>query len=373
MSRLPLISVFIPAYNAVDFVGQAIESVLAQTYQNYELIIINDASTDGTAEVINQYQGHPAVRIYHNAINLGVSGNWRRGVSMCRGDYIVRLDADDFYAPSFLQKAADMFREFPDADLVFTGTNLLYKDGKVRQDLPYKENWVRPGLEFLPEILRTCRIWSPSACVRRACYEKLGGVIEEMSIHEDWELWVRITANGRIGYIAEALTNIRILNANGCTTSAITKALSPLACDIWLTRLAAGQLPYQLNEPLLMLLKQGMYDINMAFAVFAMEAGLSESVESHLAFASQLLPAPSKGPMLARLHARAAEIYFMEGGHYFKGWQFLLQSLRLGLPFYENGKSLKLWARAFLGKTVFELLRKNTVGRRRFPYVMRTD
>jgi len=288
-SVLHFVSVFIPAYNAEPFVQQAIESVLAQTYLNYELIVINDASTDGTPGVINQYQHHPKVRIYHNSTNMGVARNWNRGVDLCNGDFIVRLDADDFYAPNYLAQVMAFFQKFPDIALVFTGANLLCSNNRVRQDLPYKESWVRNRTEFLPDLLQLCRIWSPCACVKRSCYERLGGVIEDMNIHEDWEMWVRVAATRKIGYLAEPLTNIRILNDNGCTNTAIVNARSPIACNVWLNRLADGSLPYQLTDNELTLLKKGMYELVMAFAAFALDGGHKESVRQHLAFARKLL------------------------------------------------------------------------------------
>ncbi len=372
MDGKPKVSVFIPAYNAVAYIEQAIQSVLAQSCRDYELIVVDDASTDGTAELIKPYQNYPAVRVYHNETNLGVAGNWNRGVELCRGDFIVRLDADDFLAPHHLEKLLAIFEQFPDTDMVFSGANLLYED-VTRIDLPYAKSWVQSGQEFLPELLRVCRIWSPAVCLRRSCYDRLGGVIGEMDIHEDWEMWVRVAANGRVAYVAEPLAYIRFRNARGCTDSAIEQARGPVACQIWLDRLAQGSLPYQLSPAQLALLKRGMYDLMMAFAVFAMEQGLTDSVQKHLDFARQLVPSKSGPKMEARLYARAAEMYFMEGGHHRKAWRYLLWSLRYdwGLPF--RRRNLKLWARAFFGKTIFEFMRERTVARRRFPYTIKPD
>jgi glycosyltransferase involved in cell wall biosynthesis len=369
MADNPLISVFIPAYNVEAFVHHAIESVLGQTYSNYQLIVINDASTDRTGEVIHRYQHHPQIKIYHNPTNLGVGGNWNKGVSLCHGEFIVRLDADDFYEPEYLQKVISLFEQYPETQLVFTGANLLYQNGRCRVDLPYKDSWVRPGREFLPDLLRVCRVWSPTVCARRSCYERLGKVIPEMSIHEDWELWVRFATAGQVAYLAEPMVNIHLLNPMGCTHTAIIKAQSPIACRIWLDKLATDTLPYQLTYAEQALLKQGMYDMVMAFAVFAQEAGLNDSVQKHLEFARSLLPENEQNSLQSRLYVRAAEIYFMEGGYHLKGWKFLLQSLRYGFLASNAFKQPKLWARAFLGKTVFEFLREHFLVRHRFPNV----
>lgn len=369
MSINPLVSIFIPAYNAEIFVRHAIDSVLSQTYSNFELIIIDDASTDDTGTIIDSYRDCPQVRIYHNSTNLGVARNWNLGVTLCRGDFIVRLDADDFYRADFLEKILDVFQQYPETEMVFTGVNLIYGDGSTTAVLPYQDSWVSPGTDFLPDLLRICHVRSPAACVKRTCYERLGGVIDEMRVHEDWEFWVRVTANCQIGYISEPLTNVRVLNFNGCTNQAIIHARSPVACKIWLEHLANQSVPYQLNEQQLAWLKRGMYDQLMAFAVMAMESGLTGSVEKHLAFAQKLLPPGTNSSMRARLYARAAEVYFMHGDNHLKGWRFLLKSLRSGLLIMDQNRTLKLWARAFFGKNIFEFVRTHTVVRRKFPYV----
>lgn len=369
MTNDPLVSIFIPAYNAENFVQQTIESVLGQTYLNYELVVVNDASTDQTGEIINRYQNHPQVRIYHNPANLGVASNWNRGISLCRGDFIIRLDADDFYEPDYLQKVMALFKKYPEVGLVFTGATLFYQNGRQRADLPYKDSWVMPGRVFLPDLLRISRVWSPTVCARRACYERLGQVIPEMTVHEDWELWVRFVANNHVGYLAETAVNIRLLNPAGCTNTAIIKATSPAACRIWLDKLAAGELPYRLNSTEQKLLYQGMRDIVMTFAVFALENNLTASVKKHLEFAQSLLPENERDSIEARLYIRAAEIYFIEGGHHLKGWKFLLRSLKYGFPFSNAFRQPKFWARALLGKTIFEFLREYIVVRHRFPRV----
>jgi hypothetical protein len=262
-----------------------------------------------------------------------------------------------------------VFEQNPAVQMVFCGAYLEYASGKIELDLPYKSTWVKCGHHFLPQLLQRCPIRASGVCVRQAAYQTLGGVIPEMDIHEDWEMWVRLTATGNVAYIAQPLIYYRVLNPTGSTNLAIINSRSPIACQFWLDKLAAHQLPYQLDASQLALLKQGMYDIVMAFAVFAMQSGLTEAVERHLDFARQLLPSHVNGSMQARLLARAAEIHFMNGGtEYFTGWRFLVQSLHYGPPPLPTYPQLKLWGRAFLGKTVFEFIREQTVARHKFPY-----
>ncbi len=333
MDDSPLVSVFIPVYNAESLVAQAIESVLAQTYQHYELIVVNDASTDGTAEVIARYQDHPRVRIHHNPANLGIAPNWNMGVSLCEGDLVARLDADDFYAPAFLEQVVPIFQRYPDVGMVFAGVNVVSPFNKLIRELPYRHSWVRASRDFLPELLRSCRVRSPTVCVRRTCYQQLGPVIDELGILHDWEMWVRIAANYDVGYLARPLAYYRLLNPGGCTAQAISDGRSIDDCRLWLNLLADGSLPYRLNSRELFLLREGMHDLIMAFAVYALDRGLTESVQRHLSFAETLLPGETNSSPYARLYTWAAAVYLDERRGWAKACYFLLKSLSYGLPY----------------------------------------
>lgn len=367
MKPSPLISIFIPVFNSEEYIQQAISSVLAQTYLNYELIIVNDASTDRTADVIEMYRHHPRVKIFHNATNLGVAKNWNRGVELCQGDFITRLNADDLLAPDYVEQVLAVFEKEPHVSMVFSGAHLIYNNHNIIE-LPYRQSWVRRGTTFLQDLLCRCPIRASSVCVRRRTYDKLGAVIENMDIHEDWEMWVRIAKNGTVGYISKPLIYYRVLNPEGCTSQAIIKARSPVACTIWLDNLSRSQLPYNLSEKEIGWLRQGMYDIVMFFAVFALEANLPESVAKHLQFAQTLLPPKARGTMQARLYARAAEIHFMETNLSMYGWRMFLQSMKYSLPPLDYPKYFKLWARAIFGNRIFNFVRERTVARRKFPY-----
>lgn len=343
MDDSPLVSVFIPVYNAESLVAQAIESVLAQTYPHYELIVVDDASTDGTAEVIARYQNHHKVRIHHNPTNLGIAPNWNMGVSLCKGDLVARLDADDFYAPGFLEQVVSIFQRYPDVGMVFTGVNIISPFNELTRELPYRRSWVRTGRDFLPELLRGCRVRSPTVCVRRTCYEQLGPLVDELRIHHDWEMWVRIAANYDVGYLAELLAYYRFLNPGGCTAQAIHDGRSIGDCRLWLDLLARDSLPYRLSSSELFLLREGMHDLIMTFAVYAMDLGLSEWVQWYLSFAETLLPGGTKGSSYARLYTWAAAVYLAERREQARAWYFLLKSLSYGLPYRTWWRVFKIW------------------------------
>ena len=313
MDDSPLVSVFIPVYNAEPFVAQAIESVLAQTYPHYELIVVNDASTDGTAEVITRYQGHPKVRIHHNPANLGMARNWNVGLRLTQGELVAKLDADDFYEPNFLEEIVPVFQRHPAVGLVFSGVNLIHGNGRVTQERKYLASWVRSGRKFLQQLLQTCVIRSPTVCVRRVCYEHLGEFLPEMKLHADWEMWVRIAAHYDVGYVAKYLASYRLPCGDSCTSQAYTDERSIDDLRLWLSLLERDALPYRLKEVELSRLKRGIYELEMAFAALCLNAGAIAMADRYCAFAESVVPALSFLPPHQSLRLRMAKLDLERG------------------------------------------------------------
>ena len=119
---MPRLSILIPAYNAEKFIAKTIDSVLAQTYTDWELIIVEDKSTDDTFSIIKQYEAkYPSkIKVYQNDANLGMMLNWNRGIDLCKSELFVKLDADDIWQPTFLEKSIKILDKFPEVGLVFT-------------------------------------------------------------------------------------------------------------------------------------------------------------------------------------------------------------------------------------------------------------
>ena len=107
MSNLPFASIIIPVYNQADYVGEAITSALAQRWPNFEVLIIDDASTDNTPEVIAAFENDARVSIYHNETNRDCVYTFNRGISLARGQYYGILAADDTWEPEFLEKCVN--------------------------------------------------------------------------------------------------------------------------------------------------------------------------------------------------------------------------------------------------------------------------
>jgi len=249
------VAILIPAYNAATYLAQAIESVLRQTHRDFDLLILDDASTDNTQEVARRYLADPRVSYLRNERNLGMSANWNKGLSILRNEFIAKLDADDYYEPGFLAEVLPVFENDLEVGLVFTGVNWI--SSEERDVLFYTNKWVCEGRSFLQNLLRLCVLFSPTICVRRQCYSRLGGFLDKMRIHSDWEMWIRICCHSKVGYVNKVLATYRKHSAN-CTAASKTDSRTPDDFAFWLGKLDRGELPYTLAPDERKLLEQSM-------------------------------------------------------------------------------------------------------------------
>src|SRR3712207_1908731 len=163
----PLVSVVIPCYNQAHFLGEAIESVLAQSYPNVEIIVVDDGSTDATSEVARSY---PKVRLVRQE-NQGLSGARNAGLARSEGEYVVFLDADDRLLPEALETGVEYLEARPECAFVSGPCNRITADGSP---LPTRPRLHVGGDHYLT-LLQRCYIMPPAAVVyRRAVFESVG-------------------------------------------------------------------------------------------------------------------------------------------------------------------------------------------------------
>lgn len=358
----PLVSVFIPAYNADRFLSQAIDSVLAQTYQNYELIIVDDGSTDHTADILKRYQADPRITIHRHPENRGMATAWNVGLSLSQGELIAKLDADDFYEPDYLASMVDFFQKHQQVGLVFSGLNLIYADGRREPEMRFLRSWVREREQFLPTLLHLCVIRSPTVCVRRACYDQLGDFVEQMRIHADWEMWVRIAANYPVGFVAHRLANYRVSYGLNITAQAAIDGRSMQDLQLWLKLLENNELPYQLSETEWNIFRWGIYEIEMHFAAMAAFNNNPTMQKTYTAFAEQLLPTHLPSSEMERMRRVYTSLH--QGICAFREYQlkeargYFLQAIKTGpkycKPFWIWNKLLL----TFIGKTKWGIMYK---------------
>jgi glycosyltransferase involved in cell wall biosynthesis len=243
----PLVSVYIPAYNAGLFLNRSISSVLNQTFDDYHLYVIDDASTDNTAEVVEPFLDHPKVTYLRNSSNLGMSQNWNKGLELATGKYVAKLDADDFYKPYFLEETIAVLEQNPQVGLVFGGYEWITHEGSQRhEEMFYSESWVEDGAIFIENLQRRFVSLGPTICVRRECYDRLGHFVGEMRIHTDWEMWMRIATDYSVAYINKVLASI-YRHSNSVTAGSQSDTRTPDDFTIWLNLLDQKKLNYELS------------------------------------------------------------------------------------------------------------------------------
>ena len=212
----PLVSVCIPCYKGAVHLGAAIESVLSQTYTNFELIIIDDNSPDNTDEIVEGFSD-PRIRYLKNQHNLGPEGNWNRCLSEARGIYFKLLPQDDLIAPTCLERQVTVLENDSEQQLalVFCARTILDARNRVVMTRGYrkKRDGVIPAATLISQCIRrgTNVIGEPgSVLFRRKSIEHAGQFDASIPYVLDVDYWVRLLRLGNAYYLAEPLASFRI-------------------------------------------------------------------------------------------------------------------------------------------------------------------
>jgi len=222
-----MISVIIPSYNAAPVICRAIDSVLAQTYSDYEIIVVDDGSTDNTAEIIKKY-GDKVRYLYQNSAGAGVARN--TGIAAAKREWIAFLDADDQWLPDKLRLQTELLARNP--ELQWCATNYTQTDG-VRSAPSISPSAIKTVLAgrdyienyFVEATKDRCRIWTTTVVVHNSVFSKIGGFDPQFLRGQDTDMWWRIAhLYPQIGYIAEPTAiayfdlEISILNTRRLST-----------------------------------------------------------------------------------------------------------------------------------------------------------
>lgn len=200
-----MISVIIPTYNSDKYICEAIESVLSQSYLNYEIIVVDDGSYDDTKSIIRDR--YPLVRYYFTD-NKGVSSARNYGISMARGEYIAFLDSDDRWLPTKLEKQRSSFQKNPKLGMVFT-ENSFFNNVGVIQERMNKRKRLMSG-DIVRNIFLNSYVATPTVMVRKSIFDKVGWFEEGLLIAEDDNMWMRIGMEYCVELIDEPLVQCRI-------------------------------------------------------------------------------------------------------------------------------------------------------------------
>jgi len=229
-STEPIVSVCIPSYQGAGCIGATIESVLIQTFDDLELLIVDDNSADGTAAVVGQYSD-PRIRYLRNDRNLGPEGNWNRCLAEARGKYFKLLPQDDLLAPNCLARqvavlAADAEEHFA---LVFCARSIIDSHGRIIMGRHYPRH--RSGRINSRSAIRACLrrgsnlIGEPGGVLfRKSLADEVGGFDASIGYVIDLDYWFRLLMRGDAFYVPEKLVSFRV--SSGSWSVAIGKRQS---------------------------------------------------------------------------------------------------------------------------------------------------
>lgn len=206
---LPKVSVIIPVFNGTNYLGEAIDSVLSQTYKNYEIIVVDDGSTDETWAVIQSYGS--SVRGIHKE-NGGVASALNYGIRKATGDYIAWLSHDDLFLPEKLQRQVTFLREFKQFKACYTDYYEIDAHGDIVREI--ETPWY-PREQAIPMLFARVYVNGSTMMIERTCFDRMGLFSERWRYTQDTEMWLRMLRQFEIGRVGEKLGKLRVHPSQG--------------------------------------------------------------------------------------------------------------------------------------------------------------
>lgn len=206
----PKVSVIIPNYNYSQYLREAIDSVLAQTVVDIEIIVVDDGSTDSSKEILDSY-GERIRAVFQQ--NQGVSAARNHGVSLSQGEFVAFLDADDAWLPGKIERQLDLFDGDPHLGLVHVGVVDIDGDGKeIREHIDGREGSVSEDLLYFD--MSVILGGGSGLMVPRRIFDEAGGFDAKLSTSADWDMFYQICRRYRVGFVPEVLLKYRVHSSN---------------------------------------------------------------------------------------------------------------------------------------------------------------
>lgn len=210
LATQPKVSVCIPTYNRAHFLPDAIASVLAQTYSDFELVVSDNASTDNTGEVLVGF--HDArIRVHRNATNIGLLGNFIRCFELACGDFTVILGSDDYWDPRLLSRLVPLLEENPRVLQVQSGGMFVTAEKRPLRTYVCDLERITPGIEYFRRMMLDLQLegFLSSTLFRTSAVRAAGGFDPRLPNTQDLALICRLALDGDLGYVAEPLVFAR--------------------------------------------------------------------------------------------------------------------------------------------------------------------
>jgi glycosyltransferase involved in cell wall biosynthesis len=199
---VPKVTVLMPVYNGELFLREAIESILNQNFNDFELLLIDDGSMDQSAAIISSY-ADPRIRFYSNGSNRGLIFTLNKGLDLAEGEYIARMDCDDFAFPDRLGRQVEFMNQYPEIGLCGTAMKYMHQDVWVKH--PTDHDDIKAGLLFY------CALNHPTVMMRKSVVKSYALYYDYNSPHtEDYELWSRMAHLTRVTNLPDVLLHYRI-------------------------------------------------------------------------------------------------------------------------------------------------------------------
>lgn len=207
------VTVLLTCYNHLEFLPACLESVRAQTFRDFEVIALDDGSSDGTREWLEEHS--EGVRLVFNEENLGTYGSLDVGLALAEGEFVAVLNDDDVWAPEKLAEQVALMDARPELGLVHTGGRFIDSRGEVTPGNPL-------GFAFPTEIVGDVllaliyanKIIASSVLARKRCFDELGGFEPSYFGSGDWQMWLRIAEKYPVGFVGQPLTDYRVHGSN---------------------------------------------------------------------------------------------------------------------------------------------------------------
>jgi cellulose synthase/poly-beta-1,6-N-acetylglucosamine synthase-like glycosyltransferase len=245
---MPKVTAIVPNYNHERFLDRRIRSVLDQTYPDIEVLLLDDASKDGSLQVFEKYRSHPRVKaIVANEQNTGIPfKQWNKGVALASGEYLWFAESDDYADPRLVERLVGKLDALPRVGVAYSESigvdeneRPLYSLGDWTRDLHpdrWNADYVNSGTDECARfVVRKCTIPNASAAIiRKSCYLAVGGADEDFRLSGDWMLWAKLLLVSDVAFVAEPLNHFRmhsntVRRASARGAIALTEAIRILA------------------------------------------------------------------------------------------------------------------------------------------------
>lgn len=246
---MPVVSVIIPNYNHARFLHKRIDSVLQQTFQDFEVILLDDCSTDDSRSILSSYAGDPRVRIEFNDANSGSPfKQWNKGVRLARGEYVWIAESDDYADKRFLERLVAVLDADPQVVYAYCRSWSVSANGDLDG---FADSYLadidphRWAADYCADGREECRSYfvpanpvpnASAVAFRKAVYERVGGADESLLLCGDWKLWAAMALTGNVAYLGDPLNYFRFHDASVRNKSALikTNVVEPLHVIRWI-------------------------------------------------------------------------------------------------------------------------------------------